>query len=51
MIALLREQWDLLLEKRWLVPVLLVIGFGLAEIDVVGFGHRPVPWMRCLDAP
>ena len=32
MITLLREQWDLLLEKRWLVPVLLAIGFNLAFV-------------------
>src|SRR5512134_1519340 len=30
MIGSLKEQWNMLLEKRWLVPVLLAIGFGLA---------------------
>jgi branched-chain amino acid transport system permease protein len=32
MIDLLRKQWNLLLEKRWLVPALLATGFGLAFV-------------------
>ena len=41
MIALLREQWDLLLEKPWLVPVLLVIGLGLAFV-IPEYNHLSV---------
>jgi branched-chain amino acid transport system permease protein len=30
MMVLLKQRWDALLESAWLVPLLLVIGFGLA---------------------